>query len=338
MIYNFKDFHKFLNQPNSYSLFVYADEAYKKSKGYRTIYITKRNGSQRVLQAPSQKLKWIQRQLLLFFEYGQISSHASAYKKDCCIVDNASPHVKQKTIVKLDIENFFGSISFPQVFHAIDLALSASPLVGKFTGLQKSDSASSLLEKRNFQNYNSELSWYFTKLCTLGGSLPQGAPTSPIISNMVFFPMDCIIASYCHKHHINYTRYSDDMTFSGDFPPAGLIFFVRKLLLEKGFRLNDDKTTILGSGRRHSVTGVVVNERTQAHRSYRRKIRQEMYFIGKYGVMEHMQHCLAAQDPIKKLQRLMGQINYVLQLDPQNREFMEYKKDCLHLLELIPRL
>lgn len=310
MIYSFKDFHIFLNQPVTYSLFPFTDEDFKNKFCYHEVYITKKNGSLRRLLVPSKKLKWLQRRIIPFLRYGNVSSNACAYKRGSDILDNAKPHLHQNIIVKIDIENFFGSISFSQVFHAIDKALELCPNIGK----------------NGNKGYNSELSWYFTKICTLNGVLPQGAPTSPLLSNLVFCSIDNIINSYCTKHHITYTRYSDDMTFSGSFQPSGLIFFIRRLLLENGFKLNEDKLKISCKGTQQLITGIVVNEKIQAPRHYRRKIRQQMYFIGRYGADGY------------NLNSLLGQINHVLHLDPHNKEFMQYKKECLHLINLFYRL
>lgn len=345
MISTLRDFLTLIKPNHSYTLFRYTDEAYKSNRSYRPVVLQKRNGGMRILQVPDQRLKHLQRQILTYLQHAEISSSAAAYVKGRSIPDHAWHHVGNKVLVKLDIADFFGSISFYKVLHAVDEALKRSPVFS--------------------ERYSSEIVWFITKACTLNGSLPQGAPTSPILSNMVFLPLDQIIESYCLKRGIHYTRYSDDMFFSGDFQPSIIIGFIKKLLVKNGYTLNEKKIVVAGGGKRQAVTGVVVNKRSQAERSYRREIRQSIYYIGKFGLEEHMLrkglisknedgiHLISMnedgsalipknEDPgaqmVTELQRLIGRIGFVLQIDPNNREFQEYKQICVGLLSDLPAL
>ncbi|MDF2653677.1 MAG: RNA-directed polymerase [Bacillota bacterium] len=325
MITTLRDFLALIKPNYTYTLFRDTDEAYKINRSYRPVVLKKRNGGMRILQVPDQRLRHLQRKILNYLQHAEISPSAAAYVKGRSIPGHAMHHAGNKMLVKLDIADFFGSISFPKVLHAVTEALKRSPVF--------SDSCSS------------EISWFITKVCTLNGSLPQGAPTSPILSNMVFLPLDQIIESYCFRRGIHYTRYSDDMFFSGDFQPFHIIGFIRKLLKKNGYTLNEKKIVVAGSGNRQTVTGVVVNKRPQAERSYRREIRQCIYYIGKFGLEEHMlrkglismNEDLGAQ-MVTELQRLIGRIVFVLQIDPNNREFQEYKRICVGLLNGLPAI
>jgi Retron-type reverse transcriptase len=301
-----------------YQLVRFSRDGYRRNC-YTLRRLPKKSGGTRLICEPSLPLKRIQRGILPLLSGGE-SAYAVAYTEGKSIRDNALPHLGQPLVVKLDIRDFFGSIRFSQVFRAIDRALESSPLVGHHY-LNADDRA--CVENKN---HNSILSFYFARFCTLDGALPQGAPTSPLLSNLVLAPVDEIIGEYCEKRRIAYTRYSDDMTFSGAFNPLSLIDFVRHILSTNGFELNSRKTKILGRGFRRKITGVVVNEKLQAAREYRRKIRQEMHYIQKYGLEDHLGHKGAKMASGEYRNQLLGRIGFVLQLSPENLEFRQYKK------------
>ena len=99
-----------------------------------------------------------------------------------------------------------------------------------------------------------------TYLCTYYNVLPQGAPTSAYISNLVMKAFDEELGGWCKENNISYTRYSDDMTFSGNFNPSVVIIRVRKMLRSLGLKLNDKKIAVIGKNKQQLVTGIVVNE------------------------------------------------------------------------------
>lgn len=312
---------------NIHQLAAYADNR-KRRRSYRECWIPKKHGGARRILAPSNGLKQIQRAAASLLATGGVSPHATAYQKGRSILENAVPHAGRELLVKLDIRDFFGSIRFPAVFCAIDDALRRNPAVGRHAKAYPHGS-------RESRNYNSVLSYYLAQFCTLDGVLPQGAPSSPILSNLVFYPLDCKIAAYCKKRSIQYTRYSDDMTFSGCFHPEALTHFVRRLLAEHGFTLNEEKTVLAGRGCRKSVTGVVVNETPQASRSYRRDLRQQLYYIRRFGLREHLLYLgqtETAGQPERYLRQLLGKISFVLQICPEDPEFQQYRAYCLGLL------
>lgn len=163
-----------------------------------------------------------------------------------------------------------------------------------------------------------------TYLCTYDEHLPQGAPTSAYISNLVLKDFDEEIGYWCEQHNIAYTRYSDDMTFSGNFNPSDLIKKVRKMLYKLGLELNNEKIHFINNSNRQVVTGIVVNERLAIEKTYKKKIRQEMYYIKKYGIKSHLCR-IGCNDKDKYIASLKGKILYVLQIDKSNGEFINYK-------------
>lgn len=186
--------------------------------------------------------------------------YATAYHKRATLAENARPHLGQAQVLKLDIEDFFWSIQFNQVM------ASAFP---------------------NYY-YPPDFQMLLTSLCCFRATLPQGAPTSPVISNRVMRSFDDYMGQWCENRHINYTRYCDDMTFSGDFQPRTVINKVRSFLATYQFELSDAKTQCLKPYKRQLVTGVVVNNCLQVTRHYRRQLRQEVFYCQKFGVASHL--------------------------------------------------
>ena len=134
---------------------------------------------------------------------------------------------------------------------------------------------------------------------------------------------DEIIGKYCSDKNIKYTRYSDDLTFSGDFCINEVISLVKKELKKNAFKLNYDKIHVIRRNKRQIVTGLVVNDKINICKEYKRKIRQEMYYIKKYGVDNHLNK-LNIYNKTKYLSNLLGRINYVIQVT-NNKEFIIYR-------------
>ncbi len=217
---------------------------------------------------------------------------------------NAKPHVGSSTLLKLDIRHFFDRITYPLVKEKV------------FKGERFSEQNRILL----------------SLLCIHNDSLPQGAPTSPIISNIIMRDFDNAVGKRCSSEKINYTRYSDDMTFSGDFEPGEVICFVRQELRKMGFFLNGKKTKIVHDGQKKSVTGIVVNKIPSVPSEYRRKLRQELYYCRRYGMEEHIFRTGLDISANTYAMQLLGRVNYVLQIMPNNSEMQQYKKWLKRLL------
>ncbi len=263
-------------------------------ENYKIFYIRKRNGKVRTIYEPSKMLKFAQRRILdTILAEKKITPVATAYKKGNGIYANALPHVGKKKIVKLDIAHFFDRISFLDVY------------------------------KCCFSYYPKSVGVLLTNLCCYADFLPQGAPTSPAISNLFMRDFDYEMDKYALEKGLVYTRYSDDMTFSGDiFDDKELIAFVKKKLKKKGLFLNREKTKVIYQNRALLVTGLVVNQKVNIKRSYLKKVRQEMYYINKYGIDSHIAK-LSIQDKSFYLQSLRGRILYVFSIT-KKKEFAEY--------------
>ena len=268
-------------------------------KNYKIYKIKKRNGKYRTIYEPNSILKQIQKQILInILNNKSISKYAKAYHKGIQLKDNAIFHINKEMILKLDIENFFENISF------LDIYNSCFPI----------------------EYFPKSVGMILTYLCTYNNHLTQGSPTSPYISNLVMKEFDEELGNWCNLRNISYTRYSDDMTFSGQFNPSELIVKVRKMLYKLGLSLNNDKIRIIHKSSRQNVTGIVVNEKMQVNIKYRNKIRQEIYYIKKFGLSSHLKKCDINIKPKKYLNGLYGRILYVLQINETDKEFIKYKQ------------
>jgi RNA-directed DNA polymerase len=144
------------------------------------------------------------------------------------------------------------------------------------------------------------------KLCTFKQVLPQGAPTCPMHSNTFLYDFDCFMDDYAKKHGITYSRYADDLTFSGDDKAKvkdALIESISRLRDHHSLRINGEKTRIVSFNSREFVTGLVVNEKVQPPRYKRRQIRAAFY---KASIKEHI-----TIDEINKLRGYFGYLSAI---------------------------
>ena len=147
--------------------------------------------------------------------------------------------------------------------------------------------------------------------------------------------LDEQIGLWCSNKNIAYTRYSDDFTFSGDFNPREVIEVVKKLLNKKGLKLNNKKTKVIKNSQSQNVTGIVVNEKLQVSSKKRKMLRQEIYYIKKYGIKSHLEKRGLKYNSKEYLNILYGKILYVLQINAADKEFNNYKK---YLSDLIKKI
>ena len=266
-------------------------------KHYHTVYLPKSDGSKRKLSVPDLILKPVQKSIAdnILIQY-PISKYAKAYKPGSSIQKNARPHVGKKKILKLDIEGFFDHILYSRVKDTVFYE----------------------------EKYSESIRILLTMLCYYNDSLPQGAPTSPAITNIIMYDFDETVGAFCNEKNIAYTRYCDDMTFSGCFDEREIISFVKGELRKLGLFLKNRKTAVISASKRQVVTGIVVNEKMNVTKDYKKTIRQEIYYIKKFGLDEHLKR-LGISDKQQYVLSLKGRIAFVLQTIPNNCEFIEYK-------------
>jgi len=221
---------------------------------YTPFNIPKRSGGIRQIFAPGDELKKLQR-LILRRILARLRAHDAShgFEKGRSIVTNARPHVGREIVLRLDLKEFFTSTS-------------AARVEQYFRTIGWDQTCAALL----------------TTLCTHDGGLPQGAPTSPRLSNLLNMHLDARLQKLAEVHHARYTRYADDLTFSFDANAADptrrlantLIHFVKRILEQEGYQLHlHAKLKIQRRHDRQRVTGLVVNQKVQLPRATRRWLR-----------------------------------------------------------------
>ncbi len=269
------------------------------SKHYHKAKLPKKSGDYRNLSVPDEVLKSIQKRISeVLLIHMPVSRYAKAYRFGSSPLRNAKHHVGKQIVLKLDILHFFDSIRY------------------------------STVKDKVFPEeiYAEPLRILLTMLCYHKDALPQGAPSSPAITNIILYEFDEQIGQWCREREIAYTRYCDDMTFSGDFDPAKVIRFVGLELKKMGFLLNEQKTRIQRPSQQQTVTGIVVNEKLSIPADYCRKLRQELYYCRKFGIQEHLSRIgLEISEDTYRMQ-LVGKVNYVLQVHPRDPDMLNARK------------
>lgn len=219
---------------------------------YRTYTLPKKAGGTRTITEPEPHLKWLQRQLLdRAFGLLPLPDCVHGFRPGHSILTNARPHTGKPLVVNIDIDEFFPSVKYPLIVRAC----------GRLKGGRLSANAVMLL----------------ADLCSYQGALPTGAPTSPAIGNAVLAPLDAALIAVCSRKGIAYTRYADDLTFSGGNEVRDVLPFVKDLLAQLGLAMDAKKLNFFRRGRRQIVTGLVVNETPNLPRRLRRRLRAAVH-------------------------------------------------------------
>lgn len=263
---------------------------------YRYYEISKKSGGFRAIAEPLPSLKEIQRWILEnILDNVKINAAAKAFRKNVFINDNARFHRGQEYVLTVDVKDFFPSISPKRIFKVFERI-----------------------------GYSKNVCSILTDLCCLKGGLPQGAPTSPSLSNSVCRYIDAQLLAFAKKNGLRYTRYADDITVSGDKVGADTIFYLYRILKKHGFTPNEAKTRLQRKHQRQQVTGIIVNEKMQAPRELRREIRQHAFFVKKYGFDDH-----AAWLEIDKAhykEHLLGKAGFVISVNKNDRDALNLLK------------
>lgn len=285
---------------------------------YQRLCIKQKNGKSRIVYNIGAPLRvyqyFINKNILQKYE---ISKYATAYYKGSSVKKNAELHCGKKYLLKMDLSDFFGHITGDMV-------------------------RSCVFNKNHFPPF---ICYVLTRLCTYKGYIVQGAVTSPCISNIVLKHFDDVMGDWCTKQGITFSRYSDDITFSADSKLYPAYCKAKSLLKDMGFEINEAKTRYITNASRQIVNGVVVNKVPRVDREYRRKLRQEVYYVLKYSPFDCQMHRGEIEEFDEKgqlyiccdktdtayLQSLLGRISWVLQINPEDKFFKNAKEDLLNM-------
>lgn len=247
---------------------------FRPSRRYTRFEVRRRNGgAARVIHAPIKPIKDIQRTLATTLaQCYEPPPNVHGFTPGRSPVTNAQQHQRKRWVLKIDLEDFFPTINF-----------------GRVRGL---------FLARPFE-YPEEVATLLAQICCHNNELPQGAPTSPIVSNFICRRLDAQLARLARMERCHYTRYADDIAFSTDrtrFPallaapqPGSIPVLgdrLREVVHSNGFRINEPKTRLMRHTQRQRVTGLVVNEKVNVSREYVRGIRAALYVWDRYGESE----------------------------------------------------
>lgn len=206
--------------------------SFNNDRYYHRIEMKKKSGGIRHIESPLKELKAIQRWVLRhILDKLSPSVYAKGFVRNKSIIDNAKPHEGNQYVLNLDLKDFFTTV---QASHVYTL----------------------------FKNvgYNNNIAFILTSFCTKGGYLPQGAPTSPALSNLVCLRLDHRISTYCKKRALTYTRYADDLCISGNkiLILQKASYLIKDIICDEKFTINVKKEKFLGPKVRREVTGLTV--------------------------------------------------------------------------------
>ena len=240
-------------------------------KKYKTFEIPKSLGGTRTISAPITTIKIIQKKLNQVLQcIYRPRNVVHSYRHDRNIITNAEQHLQRTLILNIDLKDFFPSIH-----------------IGRVIGLFK----------HRPYNCTEVVAKTLAQLCCFRGILPQGAPTSPILSNMICVTMDKEIEQVARKYDCVYTRYADDISLSTleNYFPDAIVKYnqdgqlevgeeLQRIISTNSFEINREKVRIRNTNERQLVTGLVTNEFPNVRREYVRKIRAMLHALEKFGL------------------------------------------------------
>jgi len=275
---------------------------------YRYSWKPKKRGGYRLIEAPLARLRATQEQILdELLDRVPVHAAAHGFCVGRSVLTNAQPHVGQQVVVKLDLDNFYSRVRYSRVvavFRGLGYSREVAIWLAQLT-------TSAIPGNLRFPGNEPKLLRIF-----LPRHLPQGAPTSPAIANLVAYGLDIRLAGLARTFGANYTRYGDDLTFSGDQKfLSGLRVFlplVRQIIRQERFVIHKSKRQILRPAARQTVTGVVVNERPNISRREFDRLKATLHNCVKTGPVPQN---LEQHADFKA--HLRGRIAFVQQLNPQ---------------------
>ena len=287
---------------------------------YNSFTILKKNGGERVIHAPKKELKFLQKKLsnVLWECYLEsieskskdknfktpVLSHA--FEKGKSIITNSQMHRNKKYILNIDLKNFFDSFNFGRVrgFFIKDRDFAVSP----------------------------EIATVIAQIACYQGKLPQGAPSSPIITNLITRILDYRIVKIAKKYRFTYSRYADDMTFStnrelnsnklrASKELDNFLTELEEVIISSGFEINPKKTRLSNNMQRQEVTGLVVNKKINVKREYIKNTRAMAFQLYKDGAFE-------IDKKPGTINQLTGRFAFIFQIDQYNN-YLLYKKSLI---------
>lgn len=281
---------------------------------YESFMIAKRSGGFRIIHAPSDALKSIQKALSFLLQdciqeinrskgddFKSTLSHG--FVRERSILTNAARHIGKNNVLNIDLKNFFESFNF-----------------GRVRGF--------FIENKNFK-LDPAVATVIAQIACYDNKLPQGSPSSPVIANLITHSLDIRLASLAKKNSCTYSRYADDITFSTrrkKFPSSLMIEGERGYIPGKrlsseikraGFDINNSKTRIQYKDSRQDVTGLVANKKPSVRREYWRTVRSQCHSLFSTGSFTDK---ILETSVAGNIFVLEGRLNFIDQVDFFNRK------------------
>jgi RNA-directed DNA polymerase len=272
---------------------------------YKRFYIPKKSGGRRLISAPMPQLKAAQYWILENILYKiKLSESAHGFVPGRSIVTNATHHVGQDIVINIDLRDFFPTIAYKRVkglFSKFGYSEQVATILALLCTEPEMEPVA--LDDREYQ------------VATTDRHLPQGAPCSPAITNIICYRLDRRFEGLARRFGYTYTRYADDMTFSAKEAAAAdagkLIWAVKEVVKEEGFVIHPDKLKVMRKGDKREVTGVVVNEKLSIDRETLRKFRALLHQISVSGLADKK---WGKGNIVSSIE---GYINYVQMVKPE---------------------
>jgi len=270
---------------------------------YQKFYLPKKSGGRRLISAPMPRLKKVQYWILEnIFSKIRLHDAAHGFTPGRSIVTNAIIHVNKPLLVNMDVKDFFPSIHYKRV-------------KGLLQQLGYSEKTAILLSLLCTESVTEEAAIDGKRYFVQKGQrvLPQGAPTSPAITNILCYKLDKRLQGLAAKLNCNYTRYADDMSFSaneGNTNAQQLIWRIKRIVADEGFTLHPDKLRVMRKGTKQEVTGVVVNSTMNIDRKKLRQFRALLHQL-KINGSDNL-HWNAAINS----HSILGYLNYIKMVNP----------------------
>jgi RNA-directed DNA polymerase len=277
-------------------------QAFVTSPEYVSFKIPKRRGGYRTILKPNAQLLQVQKRLVKYLtSFYKPPQAVHGFVAERNIVSNASAHLGCRVLLNIDLEDYFGSV--------------------------KSRTLGVIFQKEPFR-FSQKLTQLILQLTFYGGSLPQGAPTSPLLANLASTRLDEDLSHYAQQVGATYTRYADDITFStaSYVMPDNIAARVKgktilapalvSLIETHGFKINDDKVRLRTRAERKEVTGLTVTSRLNVSRRYLNQVRAMLHSLKCDGpdvaLYKHLKHRSSARrTPTSFEQVLHGKIEYI---------------------------
>lgn len=271
---------------------------------YHRYGIPKKTGGIRAISAPKKKLATAQQWVLdKILSKLKVDENAHGFVPQRSVVTNARPHVKKPVVINLDLRDFFPTITFRRV-------------KGLFVKVGYSEAVAAVLALLCTEppRVEAELDGKKMRVALGDRVLPQGACTSPAITNVLCRRLDRRLNGIAKNVGFSYTRYADDLTFSGENPDesAYIIGSVRTICAAEGFEIHGDKTKVMRKARRQEVTGVVVNVKPTVARDEVRKLRAILHNCAKSGMASQNR-----EEHPDFAAHLAGKVAWVKMVDPK---------------------